>query len=60
MKRTVTITLTIDTDDYDDVATDLEAVDLVAAMIEGSADWPDDGHDIRIECGAASGIYGDL
>ena len=42
MKHRVTINLTIDTDDYDDLKDDPKAVwDLVGSMLDGEADMPE-------------------
>ena len=42
MLKDITITFTIDTDDYSPVCEEtLEIVGLVSAMIEGEADFPD-------------------
>jgi len=41
MKRTVTITLEVNTDDYYNVPDTIEGtLDLVNEMLNGAADWP--------------------
>lgn len=50
MRKTVTIKIKIDTDDYEDVGeSDLEAVDLAENMVFGEADYPPV---IVISCGS--------
>lgn len=41
MKIKITVETFVETDDYDDVKTPMEALNLIAEAMEGLADWPD-------------------
>ncbi len=42
MLKEVTVTFTVDTEDYDDVDTDADVIGLVAEMFRDGADFPDE------------------
>ena len=48
MKRKVTITIEVYTEDYSDVKTDQDIQNLVKDMIEAGADWPEQ-YQIKVE-----------
>jgi len=51
MKHRITVSFTIDTEDYDDLEDDPKAVwDLVGTMLDGDADMPEVAA-VTVDCG---------